>query len=288
MLAPGCTGEDPPEQNEDGCEGDWFTDYVGDTDPVGGDLSCWGGTLENTAMDSAKMTDIVLNGQSVDHQSSDPHPNISVDLFYGDDHNATADLNFTTDGAGRSADGLTVPACQAVSYIATRDGGDEAPAPPTLLQHKVWDIDEDPLNYDFRSVSEGTVNLVTGPVFYSLEIEAGKGMMFGRAFDCIFESVVNAQIVIRDADCKISTEALVGYTTNELPDPYARATTADGFYFGINIPAGDWFVDMYGQNADGGFDLLGSAPATVEPDTVTLVDVAIGRSDGLVVPMACR
>ncbi len=280
-----CPADDDPPVNNDGCDGAWYVDFLGDTEPFAGDLGCFDGSIANTPPAAEHQVNVGLDGTCVDHQSSDGAPDIDVEVYFNNDHTGTPDLTFGCDGAGMAPAGNDVPACQPISYTTTRDGND--PARPTLVQHKVWDVADDPLQYDFRSVAVSTTNLITSPLFYGVEIEEGKGMLFGKAIGCNFEALVNAQIVIRDDECRVDPDMLVGYTTNELPDVFARATTEDGFYFGINVPAGSWTVEMYRQ-IDDGFEFLGSTPATVEPDGVTLVDVFIGRTDGQVIPEACQ
>lgn len=284
LAATGCgPGDgDPTPQNDAGCVEDWYVPFLGEVPAAGGDLSCYGGTLENTAPAAACLSDVTLDGRTVDHQSRNPVGNMAVEVFFDNDASGTPDLAATSDADG-NLDG-TVPACQPVAYRTDRGDPDEARV--TLAQHKVWTNQDPILEFDFRSVATGTVNLITSPLFFGVEIEAGKGMVFGKAVGCDYEALENLQVLVRDADCQVPDGSLVGYTTNELPDPGARATTPDGFFFGMNVPPGDWVLEMYRAVGDG-FELVGAAPATVEPDGVTLVDIFVGRDDGQVMPMEC-
>jgi hypothetical protein len=278
----GCPTEEPPPQNDDGCVDGWQDDFLGEVPAADGDLSCFAGTLASPAPPAACQTTIPLAGQTVDHQSSDPIGRSSVDVFYDNDATGAVDLSFTSNDDGVYTG--DIPACQALAYRTERAEADEAPL--TLQQHKVLSPEEQPIAYDFRSVSWATVNLITSPLFFGIEIEDGKGMLFGKAVGCDFEAIANVQVLVRDANCRVPEGSLVGYTAGELPAPGERATTTDGFYFVMNVPPGDYTLEMY-RVTDGGNALIGSAPATVEPDGVSLVDVFIGRDDGQVMPDEC-
>jgi hypothetical protein len=77
-----------------------------------------------------------------------------------------------------------------------------------------------------------------------------------------------------------------GYTNNELPDAFARATTPDGFYFVSNIPPGTWTLEGYVRDGES-FRLVASAPLVVRAGQVSLVDLQIGRSDGIRLKAGC-
>lgn len=274
---------DPPAQNDAGCVDGWQDDFLGEVPAAGGDLSCFDGELASPAPPAACQVEATVAGTTVDHQSSDAIGGVSVEIFEDNDHTAGG-ASFCTSPEDGACDGA-VTMCRPFAYRTERADADEAP--PTLQLHKVlFEEAGEPFTYDFRSVAQGTVDLITSPLFFGVEIEAGKGMLFGKAVGCDYEALVNMQVLVRDTDCRVPEGSLVGYTANELPAPGERATTADGFFFVMNVPPGDYTLEMYRVTGDGN-ELVGSAPAIVEADGVSLVDIFVGRDDGQVMPEEC-
>jgi len=283
-LALTACDDEPIPENNDGCTDDWFAAHLGALDPASGSLACAaGGASGDAAPAFTCVEERSVPATTVDHQSGDPVPGVDVRLWFTDDHTLGANVDATSDAEAAFTEAM--PTCQPFSYRTDRGAGGEARV--TLAQHKVLDPAADPFTYEFRSVSDATVNLISSPLFYGVEVEAGKGMVFGKAIGCDGEAISNVQVLVRDASCKVPGGSLVGYTSNEIPNTLLRGTSADGYFFAVNVPAGDWVVEMYGDNGDGTFALLGSAPVSMEPDGVTLVDIKAGRSDGLHLPAAC-
>jgi hypothetical protein len=115
------------------------------------------------------------------------------------------------------------------------------------------------------------------------------GMVFGKAIACNNDDALEGvQIIIRDDACKIpdGSESFIGYTSNKLPDPSLRTTSPDGFFFATNVPPGQWVLEMYVASGEG-HRHIGSAPVLVKAVRVSLVDVRVGRDDGVVMPPEC-
>jgi hypothetical protein len=279
-----CPMDGDPPQNDAGCVDGWQDDFLGEVPAAEGDLTCFDGTLASPAPPAACQVEAGLDGTTVDHQSSDPIVAVDVELFADNDPRSGGERFCISSLADGACDG-PITMCRALAYRTERQGADEAPR--TLQLHKV--LYEDPaedLTYDFRSVSWATVNLITSPLFFGIEIEDGKGLLFGKAVGCDYEALANIQILLRDANCRVPEGSLVGYTASELPAPGERATTTDGFFFVMNVPPGQYTLEAYRITGDG-HELIGSAPAIVEADGVGLVDVFIGRDDGQVMPEEC-
>ena len=93
-------------------------------------------------------------------------------------------------------------------------------------------------------------------------------------------------MVVRDADCHVSTDAYTGYFTNQLPDLFRTSTSADGVFAVLNVPPGDYTVELYapvpGRAAEDQQPHVraGSATLTLEADgaTVVLLDKRITAS----------
>jgi hypothetical protein len=125
------------------------------------------------------------------------------------------------------------------------------------------------------------------------DIAPGNGAVAGRALGCDGEPLENAQVVVRDADCHVSTDAYTGYFTNQLPDLFRTSTSADGVFAVLNVPPGDYTVELYapvpGRAAEDPQPHVraGSATLTLEADGATVVDLQLGHDDGLFYPAAC-
>jgi hypothetical protein len=282
VLFAACSTGDPVPQNDGGCTDDWIETFLVDLPTRVGDVSCMGADLNSQSAASSCVTDVPLVGRTVDHQSSNPLGNVAVSFFLGDDIDASVDESVTSNGSGDLPLGA-FPVCSPIAYRAT---GDSASTLPTLGQHKIYPPGAS-VEADFRSIAQGTIALVT--LGFGITSQSGMGMVFGKAIACNNDDALEGvQIIIRDDACKIPTgsESFIGYTSNKLPDPSLRTTSADGFFFATNVPPGTWTLEMVEASADG-HRLIGSAPVVVKADSVSLVDVRVGRDDGVVMPPEC-
>ncbi len=272
--------EQPPQPNEDGCAGAWFEAFLREGDPSAADLDCVSDALTHDALDETCVADVTIAGTLVDHESSDPVADVELVVFWDNDPSAEIDVTVTS-----AADGaLSVEArvCAPFAYRTDR-GTDEARV--TTGQHVIV-APADPTVFSFRSVREGTVSLIT--TLLQQDIKDGTGIVFGKAAGCDGDSAVDrVQVLVRDADCKVPADFAAGYTTNRVPDVFLASTSAEGFFFAMNVPPGDWILEGYVPDGDS-FRLVAQSPVTVAADEVTLADLAMGRDDGLVVPSACR
>lgn len=282
LFTAACSTGDPAPQNDGGCVDGWEETFITDLPTRVGDVSCMGDALESPSADAACVVDVALEGQAVDHQSSSPAADIEVAFHLDDDLESTPDQTLTSTADG-SIDLAAFPVCAPLAY---RSEGDPSGTFPTLGQHRIYPPGA-PVEADFRSVAIGTINLVT--LGFGVSREEGAGMVFGKAIACNNDDALEGvQIIIRDDACKVpdGAESFVGYTSNRLPDPSLRATSNDGFFFAMNVPPGSWVLEMYEASGDG-YRHIGSAPVDVVADAVSLVDVRVGRDDGVVMPPEC-
>ena len=272
----GCDDPTPPV-NDGGCTDGWQDALMAEgVDDVIGDTSCLSDTPRN--VDPACVGDVTMEGTTVDHQSRDAVGSIEVRIYASDDVTSSVDDTVTSDEAG--AFSTTMQSCTAWGYRTAR--GDDSAA-PTIGLHRIKPP-EDPITHDFRSVSRGTLSIIG--IALGVTVEPEYGIVFGKTVDCNGEdALANVQVILRDAECQLpaNSEYAMAYTSNEVPDPFLRATSEDGFYFAMNVPPGEWIVDMFAT--DGTW--LGSAPVVVEADTITLADINVGREDGIDVPVEC-
>ncbi len=265
-----------PENNT--CDGDWFSQFLADEPAPEADLSCAAGALtDEDPFDASCAVAATLDARTVDHQSKDPVGGMSVDFFAGDDLTAAPDWSATSDADGNLSHD-DVPLCAPIAYVNDRNDNDSR---VTVGQHVVLepgDAGAAP-TFDFRNVANGTLSLVT--LILGVDLKDENGFLFGKVAGCDGDVAVDkVQILVHDDNCSVPKAFSSGYTDNELPSAFVRSTTADGFFFGVNVPPGDWTVDGYVKDGDS-FRLIASAPISVKAGQVTLADLQIGRSDGL-------
>jgi hypothetical protein len=273
---------DEPVPENNSCDGDWFVPFLANETESTSDLSCAEALSDAAPFDAACQTTAALEGQIVDHQSGDPLPDIGVTVHHGDDLGAAADWTATSDADGAVAH--DVPLCTPIAYVTDR-GNDDARV--TFGQHVILTPGDDGAApaFDFRSVANGSISLIT--LILGVDLKDENGFAFGKAVGCDGDvAVEKLQVLVRDENCTVPPLFSPGYTTNELPDAFARATTADGFFFVSNVPPGTWTLEGYVTDGDS-FRLVASAPMTVRAKEVTLVDLQIGRSDGVRLKANC-
>lgn len=280
-LASSCD-EPVPENNS--CDGPWFEPFLAVETESTADLSCAEAEELTDAPPFAEtcQATVALAGQIVDHQSGDPVADIDLDVHHGDDLEAAADWSATSDDAGAVAD--DVPLCTPIAYVTDR--GADGDARVTLGQHVIIAPNEDgDVAFDFRSVANGTLSLIT--LILGVDLDDQNGFIFGKAVGCDGDVAVDKlQVLVRDDSCSVPATYSPGYTSNELPDAFARSTTPDGFFFVSNIPPGTWTLEGYVRDGES-FRLVASAPLVVRAGQVSLVDLQIGRSDGLRLKAGC-
>lgn len=280
-------GCDEPVPENNSCDGPWFAQFLAGEVESPSDLSCAQGAPAApdapSPFDASCQVNAELEGQTVDHQSRDPVGDMALDVFHSNDLAADPDWSATSDEAGAVAH--EVPLCSPIAYVTERSTPDEARV--TFGQHVIIEPGEDGAApaFDFRSVKNDTLGLIT--LILGVDLDDANGFIFGKAVGCDGDAAVEKmQVLVRDESCSVPATYSPGYTSNEIPDAFARATTADGFFFVSNIPPGDWTLEGYVTDGDS-FRLVAAAPLTVRAGQVAMVDLQIGRSDGLRLKAGC-
>lgn len=284
LLAPALSCREAPPENAS-CEGDWHEQFLYPAPgELVGDTSCWTpGEEVPDEVDAACQSEVSVELQVTDYQDQVPVPEASLTIYAGD----------ALDGEGRDVtmddDGIvteSVALCTPIAYRTTRASG----ALPTVGLHEVFSPEE-PVEVHFQSISDGSRGLLE--LTFQRDIADGNGAIAGRLLGCDGEPLENAQVIVRDASCSVFTESYVGYFTNQLPDVFRAATSADGVYSALNVPAGDWVVEMYAPvPGRAGEDpqphvLAASATITLAADGATIVDLQLGHTDGVFYPAEC-
>ena len=284
LLCSGLSCREPTPENAS-CDGEWFEQFLYPAPgELVGDVSCWTpGEEVADNVDARCQADVAVEVQVTDYQDQVPVPGAAVTLYAGDSLEGEAsDVTMDDDGIVTES----VLLCTPTTYRATRSEG----ALPTTGVHEVYSPEE-PVEAHFQSISEGSRSLLE--LTFQRDIAPGNGAVAGRALGCGGEPLENAQVIVRDAECHVSTDGYTGYFTNQLPDVFRTATSADGVFAVLNVPPGDYTVEMFAPvPGRAGEDpqphvLAAAATLTLEADGATIVDVQLGHTDGLFYPAAC-
>jgi hypothetical protein len=111
----------------------------------------------------------------------------------------------------------------------------------------------------------------------------------GTAFDCNELPIDNAQVVVKDAAGNIPESLVVKYFVEKFPDRDQLNTSPDGLWTAINVPEGDWTVEMYvfDDSAPDKHKLIGSTVLTVYADSINVSNIFTGFSNGVKYPADC-
>lgn len=284
ILAALSSCREPPAENTS-CDGDWYEQFLFPAPgELAGDTSCWTpGEEVADEVDPACQAEVSVEIQVTDYQDQVPVPGSSLTL-YANDSLADTSREVTMDDDGIVTE--TVALCTPTTYRTTRPEG----ALPTVGLHEVFSP-EDPVEVHFQSISDGSRGLLE--LTFQKDIAEGNGAIAGRMLGCDGEPLENAQVIVRDANCGVPTESYAGYFTNQLPDIFRASTSADGVYAVLNVPPGDYTVEMYAPEPGHAADdpqphvLAASATLSLAADGATIVDLQLGHTDGVFYPAAC-
>ena len=260
-----------------------FEDFVNVSTVYVGDAACYDGVAWNTQTAGAGCTsDLTVSGTVTDFQTDENVEAASVDFWSNDDINTSSNLSVETDNNG---DGVaTLPACTPIGYMTS--------TPPewqetvnTYEVHQVYEWDASGATSDtWNSVSVATSKLI--PSLLGLEWTPGTSLIAGTAYDCGGEPIQHAQVYIHDADGNIPAYISIRYFDNGLPNSDQPDTNDDGLWSAVNIPPGDWIVEMWVYNGSE-LQMLGATHLTMVPDSVVISNIYTGIEDGVYLPASC-
>jgi hypothetical protein len=288
LLAPvtflACTGGTSDDTGDDQSGGaPAFEDFVNVSTVYVGDAACYDGVAWNTQTAGAGCTsDIAVSGTVSDFQSDENVEGASVDFWSNDDINTSSSLSMETDSNG---DGVaTLPACTPIGYMTSTPPEWEETV-NTYEVHQVYEWDPSGATSDtWNSVSVATSKLI--PSLLGLEWTPGTSLIAGTAYDCGGEPIQHAQVFIHDADGNIPADIAIRYFDNGLPNSDQPDTNDDGLWSAVNIPPGDWIVEMWVYNGSE-LEMLGATHLTMVPDSVVISNIYTGIEDGVYLPASC-
>lgn len=300
LLAPGffiaCTGKEDDtgsggdnggdnggENGGNGGDELTFEDFVNTTDAYVGDTVCFDGTTWIDQTPGAGCTsDVTVSGTVSDFQQDEPVPGASMNVWLSDDINAAPDLSFDVDSNGAGT--ITVPACTPMGY-ETYTPEEWQETVDTYEVHQVYGWSSAGTDTDtWNSVSVATSRLI--PSLLGLEWSPGTAIIAGTAYDCNEDPIQHAQVFIHDASGAIPADLAVRYFANGLPNSDQPDTNDDGLWSAINVPPGEWIVEMWVYDGAAPM-LLGTTNLTMEPDSVVISNIYTGIDDGVYLPASC-
>lgn len=287
-LLVACTGKTTDDTGDgtdtsDTSTGPAFEDFVNVTETYIGDAACYDGVAWIDQTVGAGCTaDITVSGTVSDFQTDEPVPGASVKIWSNDDINGTPDQSFDVDSNGSGT--ITVPACTAVGY-ETYTPVEWEETVNTYEVHQVYGFDASGATTDtWNSVSVATSRLI--PSLLGLEWSPGTAIIAGTAYDCNEDPIQHAQVFIHDADGNIPADLAVRYFANGLPNSDQPDSNDDGLWSAINVPPGEWIVEMWVYNGTE-LQMLGSTHLTMMPDSVVVSNIYTGIDGGVYLPASC-
>lgn len=291
LLLAGCSDAtkdtDSESQDNETDSADRFAEYVYVTEAPVGDLTCFEGgfaaqgewVVQSPVAD--KQQEVPFTGQVIDFETDDPVTEATVEIFTSNEVYGAPDSTVESDSSG-SVSG-TVPTCSPYSYRVSTD--------PLLEETKVtieanqidgFDTSASP---EFNSVSRATYAVI--PSLLGVSPDTDKGIVAGTAYDCTGDQVAGAQMVIRDDAGNIPESLVMKYFVDDFPNRNQEWTSEDGLWVAINVPVGEWNVEMYVADGSGGHLLMATSSVNVQADSINISSVYTSSGDGLWFPSSC-
>ncbi|MBL8615822.1 MAG: hypothetical protein JNM72_09465 [Deltaproteobacteria bacterium] len=239
----------------------------------------YGGAWLNTDPTVAP-TEFTLQAQVLDFQEDTPVADATVDFYLTDAVTAVPELSGVTDPGGNVA--FAVPTCTPLTYKTSTDAALEETV-PTFEAHQVYGVgtSSDTLN----SVSTTTYNLI--PSLLGVSVQDGKATAAGTAYDMNDDPITGAQVVVKSlVDDSIPDGVVVKYFVDSFPNRSQPETSPDGLWVAINIPAGEWKVEMWVSDGAGGHLLMGQSKLTVFGNSINISNIYTGF-DSVKYPSSC-
>lgn len=286
MACGGDKGTTETDDTEDQTLDDNFSDFIYVTEAPGGDLVCFeSGYPDNEWTEDSVATGVqnpsTMNGDVIDFESDEPVEEATVDVYFTNAITGTPDSTGISDSAGSFS--LDFETCTPYTYRTYTDPalGDTK----VTIQANRIEPNEPTLSETFNSVSAATYAVI--PSLLGVSPDVDKGTVAGTAYDCNGEEFSGAQIIVRDADGNVPESLVVKYFVDSFPNRNQEWTSEDGLFVAINIPEGEWTLDMYASDGAGGHIFLGQAPVQVYADSINISNISTGYSDGLRFPSSC-
>lgn len=293
-LAPllvACTGASETDTDDTGPDVSGpptFASLIDTTSSPVGDLSCYtaGDPWLTQQVDTSKQVSFPAVATVLDFQEDTPVTEATVDFWAGDAVTATPDATAVTDLSGQ-APLPAITSCTPYTYKTWTDPGREE----TVDTFEAHQIDPYPAGASIattlNSVSDSTYKII--PSLLGVEVQSGLGVIAGTAYDCAGNKIEHAEVLVHDGtgvETGIPDTLVVKYFVDKFPNRDQPDTSEDGLWTAINVPPGDWTVEMYVWN---GTDhvLVGATVLTVKPDSINISNIYTGFGDGVKYPAEC-
>lgn len=286
----GSTSGDGGAEGGDGGGGDGTTggggnqaDFINTTKAPIGDFTGFeaGYTTAWLTQTVTQTGTVSLAAAVLDFQEDTPVADATVEFYTGDEVAAVPDVSGVSDAGGNL--NLSLPFCTPLTYKTATDPalGDTK---NTFEAHQVYGAS--PTGTDeLNSVSTTTYQLI--PSLLGVSVDPAKGTVAGTAYDVGDRPIEGAQVVVKSmADDSIPDDVVVKYFVNSFPNREQPETSADGLWVAINIPAGDWKVEMYVADGAGGHLFMGQTVLKVFGDSINISNIYTGY-DSVKYPASC-
>ena len=287
-MAAGCGDKDTdttPDDGDTGAATDLFSEMVYVTEAPNGDFTGFENGFEGEwltqEVDPDNQVTVGMVGAVEDFETEDPVEDPTVELFYGNAITGTADQTMEGDSDGQVSGEW--PLCQPIAYRVTTDP-DLDDTKVTLQFSEIAGFGKD-ASITFNSVSSATYQII--PSLLGVSPDPAKGVIAGTAYDIGGDAFSGAQVIVRDADGNIPEGIVAKYFRDDFPNRDQEWTSEDGLWVIINVPVGDWDVEMYTADGGGGHVLMGTTQVAVVADSINISSVYAGYGDGVVYPSSC-
>lgn len=267
---------------------DRFAEFINVTTAPVGDFTGFeagfdgnGGAWLSQTVDPAKVTEVGFTGTVEDFQENTPVADATVEMWFSDVIAGSPDFTDVSDAAGLVTG--TVPTCAPLAYKTSTDPA-LAETKNTFEAHQVYGADasvDDILN----SVSTTTYQII--PSLLGVSPDGDKGTVAGTAYDSNGDPVEGAQVVVKDANGNIPDSLVVKYFVDSFPNRNQLYTSPDGLWVAINLPPGEYTIEMYVSDGADGHLLMGATVLSVYADSINISNVYTGFGDGVKYPASC-
>ncbi len=286
FLLTACTGapDDSGDTSDTAPQPGEFAFYVNVTVPAQGDRACYdGGDWLTQEVDTALQVTESVSEVIEDFEFENAVPDASLDVWLADEVDGAPDVSVDANDSGVVTTDL--PVCTPLAY-RTR-------VPPALDSHKD--------TYEFHQVFEpaasspeaapyNAVARSTYLVILSLlgvTADPTLGVVAGTLYDCNQEPIEGAQVVVVDDEGEIAPGSLTKYFIDSFPARDQPYTSDDGLWTAINLPPGNWNVEAWVSDGDGGHTRIGSTRLEIFADSINISNIYTGFSDGIRYPDSC-
>lgn len=284
-----CGDKESVTDDTGGVEEDPFSEFINVTDEVIGNVSsCYtpspkGGDWITQKVDSTKVASYPATGPVEDFESGKGVGEADLEIWLADSVSGAPDIT-TVSSAEGIVSGIELPSCQPISYRSSMDPSEEL-AKDTYEAHQVYEVPGGgTIESYFNSVSNATYQLIPG--LLGVSIDSDKSVIAGTAFDCDEAKSQNVQVVVVNSAGEIPESLVVKYFVNDYPNRDQPATSEDGLWVAMNVPAGNWQVQAWAV-VGGTLSLLAVTELETFADSINISNLYTGTSDGVKYPASC-